>query len=63
MFDDIKCKKFYVAKDTINQVRRQMGENICNTYYNRLLSLLQKVFLQIDPEKRSNGKQQAGKEM
>lgn len=31
MFDDMKCKKFCAAKDTVNQMRRQMGGNSSNT--------------------------------
>lgn len=63
MFDDMKSKKFCVAKDTINQMRRQTGGNSSNTYYKRLLSLRQKIFSQTAGEKASCGKQQAEKEM
>ena len=63
MFDDMKCKKFCAAKDTVNQMRRQMGGNSSNTYYKRLPSLRQKIFSQTAREKASCGKQQAEKEM
>lgn len=63
MFDDLTCEKLCAAKDTINQMTRQMGGNCSNTYNKRLLSLMQKLFSQIAREKASSGKQLAEKEM
>lgn len=34
-----------MAQDTINKVKRQIGENICNTYYERVLALMQDSLL------------------